>query len=252
MMSEDIVVEDWRGAKPQPKAGRFDRISIAVHWLTVVLVATQFATAWLLNLGGSDASRILLVHRSIGILTWVVVVLRLIWRHAFAYLPPFPVSMPKLQQWIAKLNEYGLYGLLLVQPLTGLGNTLLHGRPFALFVWQVPKWLAPDKSISLLFQSLHELAAWLLLALIGIHAAAALFHGLILRDGVLQRMLPGLVVDAAPAFSGFPCRRSSRAICPAARPAFRLALARGDRRARVGLRERKQPTCAAGCPGRLP
>ena len=129
MMSEDIVVEGWRGAKPQPKAGRFDRISIAVHWLTVLLVATQFATAWLLNLSGSDASRILLVHRSIGILTWVVVVLRLIWRHAFAYLPPFPVSMPKLQQRIAKLNEYGLYGLLLVQPLTGLGNTLLHGRP---------------------------------------------------------------------------------------------------------------------------
>ena len=123
-------------------------------------------------------------------MTWVVVVLRLIWRHAFAYLPPFPVSMPKLQQRIAKLNEYGLYGLLLVQPLTGLGNTLLHGRPFTLFVWQVPVWFAPDKSISLLFQSLHELAAWLLLALIGIHAAAALFHGLILRDGVLQRMLP--------------------------------------------------------------
>ena len=190
MMSEDIFVEDWRGAKPQPRAGHFDRISIAVHWLTVVLVATQFATAWLLNLSGSDTSRILLVHRSIGILTWVVVVLRLIWRHAFAYLPPFPVSMPKLQQRIAKLNEYGLYGLLLVQPLTGLGNTLLHGRPFALFVWQVPIWFAPDKSISLLFQSLHELAAWLLLALIGIHAAAALFHGLILRDGVLQRMLP--------------------------------------------------------------
>lgn len=43
MMSEDIFVEDWRGAKPQPRAGHFDRVSIAVHWLTVVLVATQFA-----------------------------------------------------------------------------------------------------------------------------------------------------------------------------------------------------------------
>jgi hypothetical protein len=58
MMSEDIFVEDWRGAKPQPRAGHVDRVSIAVHWLTVVLVATQFATAWLLNLSGSDTSRI--------------------------------------------------------------------------------------------------------------------------------------------------------------------------------------------------
>jgi cytochrome b561 len=89
-----------------------------------------------------------------------------------------------------KLNEYGLYGFLLVQPLTGLANTLLHGRPFALFVWQVPAWFAPYKAISHLFQTLHELGSWMLLALIGIHAAAALFHGLILRDGVLQRMLP--------------------------------------------------------------
>jgi cytochrome b561 len=37
---------------------------------------------------------------------------------------------------------------------------------------------------------LHEFGVWMLLALIGLHAAAALFHGLILRDGVLQRMLP--------------------------------------------------------------
>jgi hypothetical protein len=29
------------------KAGRFDQISIALHWLTVLLVFTQFATAWL-------------------------------------------------------------------------------------------------------------------------------------------------------------------------------------------------------------
>jgi cytochrome b561 len=38
---------------------------------------------------------------------------RLAWRRRFAYLPPFPESMPKLQQWIAKVNEYGLYVLLL-------------------------------------------------------------------------------------------------------------------------------------------
>jgi cytochrome b561 len=188
-MTQDIFVQDWQAAKPQSKAGRFDRISIAVHWLTLVLVAAQFATAWLLNLSG-EVQQVLFLHRSIGILTWILVILRLIWRRGFAHLPPFPASMPKLQQRLAKLNEYALYGLLLVQPLTGLGNTLLHGRPFALFVWRVPVGFAADKAISHLFHTLHELGAWVLLTLIGVHAAAALFHGLILRDGVLQRMLP--------------------------------------------------------------
>jgi len=189
-MSEDIAVQIWRQAKPHVKAGRFDRISIALHWLTVALVAAQFTTAWLSQAEAGEAARLLLVHRSIGILTWAVVIFRLIWRRTFAHLPPFPASVPKLQQQIAKLNEYALYGLLLLQPLTGLGNTLLHGRPFRLFVWYVPAWFAPDKVVWHTFQWLHEIGAWMFLTLIGLHAAAALFHGLTLRDGVLQRMLP--------------------------------------------------------------
>jgi superoxide oxidase len=189
-MSEDIVGEGWWQTKAHPKAGRFDRISIALHWSTVALVAAQFATAWLANANGGEPAQFMLAHRSIGILTWTVVVLRLMWRWTFAHLPPFPASMPKLQQQIAKLNEYALYALLLLQPLTGLGNTLLHGRPFLLFVWHVPAWFAPDRVIWHAFQRLHEFGVWMLLALIGLHAAAALFHGLILRDGVLQRMLP--------------------------------------------------------------
>ena len=189
-MSEDIVVEGWRQTKPRPKAGRFDRTSITLHWLTVALVAAQFTTAWLADADRSEAALFLLAHRSIGILTWIVVVLRLIWRQTFAHLPPFPANMPKLQQQIAKLNECALYALLLLQPLTGLGNTLLHGRPFRLFVWDMPAWFAPDKVIWHAFQWFHEVGAWMLLTLIGLHAAAALFHGLILRDGVLQRILP--------------------------------------------------------------
>jgi superoxide oxidase len=189
-MSENIVTEDLRDAKPQSKAGRFDQLSITLHWLTVFLVVTQFTTAWLLSQHGSDASALLFAHRSMGTLTWIVVAMRLIWRHGFAYLPPFPASMPTLQQRIAKLNEYGLYGLLLVQPLTGLGNTLFRGGPFALFAWQVPALFAPNKAAAQMFHSIHEFGAWGLLALIGLHAAAALFHELILRDGVFQRMLP--------------------------------------------------------------
>jgi cytochrome b561 len=125
-----------------------------------------------------------------GVLTWAVVSARLIWRRRFAYLPPFPQSMPKLQQWIAKANEYGLYALLLVQPITGLGEVLFHGRSFALFIWEVPALFEPDPSIRALFVKAHEVGGHALLILIGLHTGAALFHGFVLRDGVLQRMLP--------------------------------------------------------------
>jgi cytochrome b561 len=183
------MTEDTRHAAPA-KAGRFDPVSIALHWLTALLIAGQFATAWVMSQGGSDKTMLLTAHRSAGVLTWTLVVVRLIWRHGFARLPPFPDSMPRLQQQAAKLSEYGLYLLLLIQPLTGAGNTLLRGRPFALWAWQVPALLAPDKPMAHLLEAVHEVGAWTLLLLVSLHAAAGLFHGLVLRDGVLQRMLP--------------------------------------------------------------
>jgi superoxide oxidase len=179
--------------KATAKSGRFDQMSIVLHWLTVLLIIGQFTTAWLheaVGHGTSLALAILATHRTIGVLTWTVGLARLAWRRRFAYLPPFPENMPKLQQWIAKANECGLYVLLLVQPITGVGDVVFHGRPFTLFIWQVPALLTPAPAIRSLFQEAHELGANALLALIGLHAGAALFHGLVLRDDVLQRMLP--------------------------------------------------------------
>jgi cytochrome b561 len=172
---------------------RFDHISIALHWLTVLLVVILFSTAWLRETvdHNSDLAMTLLVtHRNSGMLVWIVGVFRLVWRHKFADLPPFPASMPKFQQIVAKANEYGLYLLLLVQPITGLGRVLLRGRPFDLFLWQVPALFAENDSIRHQLAEAHEIGASVLLALIGLHAGAALFHRLVLRDGVLQRMLP--------------------------------------------------------------
>lgn len=189
-LREDKPRANRREAALRANTQRFDQISMAFHWVTVLLIVAQLATAWLVNEDGKDASALLAAHRSMGILTWIMVAARLTWRCGFAYLPPFPTSMPKLQQQIAMLNEYALYMLLLLQPLTGLVATLFGGRPFALFAWRVPAILAADKAASHLFHSIHHLGAWALIALIALHTTAAAFHGVILRDGVLQRMLP--------------------------------------------------------------
>jgi cytochrome b561 len=176
-----------------PGDGRFDQLSIALHWFTVLLIIVQYGSLWLHDAAhhaSNFAVASLSVHRSIGIVTWIVAVIRLVWRHSFADLPPFPPSMPKLQQVIAKANEYGLYLLLLVQPITGLARVWLRGEPFTLFVWAVPALFEPNPAIRTIFIEAHEIGGHALMILIGLHAGAALFHRLVLRDGVLQRMLP--------------------------------------------------------------
>ena len=190
--TEDVELAQLAIAKTvgRARAGRFDQVSIALHWLTVLLILGQFTTAWLVEREIAWAETLLLVHRSMGVTTWGVVVARLTWRRAFAHLPPFPAGMSKLQQELAKLNEYALYLLLLVQPLTGLASLLFRGRPFALFAGQAPALLMPDKPVAHALHAVHVWGAEALLVLIGVHAGAALLHGLVLRDGVLQRMLP--------------------------------------------------------------
>ena len=184
---------EMTAAPAAPKAGRFDQVSIALHWLTLLLVIGQFTLIWLLDQAGDDgaaAGQLLTAHRSEGVALWCVVVFRLVWRSRFAHLPPFPGSMPRWRQLAAKANEYGLYALLLVQPLTGLGDTIWRGKPLTLVIWRVPRLVHADKAVFHLMHGLHELGALALVCLVGMHAAAALLHGLVLRDGVLQRMLP--------------------------------------------------------------
>jgi cytochrome b561 len=59
-----------------------------------------------------------------------------------------------------------------------------------LFAWRVSSVMAGDKPLTALFHQIHALSAWVLLGLIGLHVLAALFHRFVLRDDVLQSMLP--------------------------------------------------------------
>src|SRR5271170_2290716 len=180
---------DW----PRVSDGRrrFDIITIGLHWVTVALIVGMFASAWLLLASDREhAAMLLTVHRSLGVATWLVAIVRLGWRFSYAFLPPFPQNMPKVQQRLAKASEYALYALLLFQPLTGLAQSVTRGRHFMLFAWRVPSVMAGDKPLTALFHQIHALSAWVLLGLIGLHILAALFHRFVLRDEVLQSMLP--------------------------------------------------------------
>jgi superoxide oxidase len=98
--------------------------------------------------------------------------------------------MTALHQLGARLSEYGLYALLLIQPATGVAQTILRGRTFEVFVWSSPPLVARDVALVGIFRAAHEIGASCLFALVGLHAAAALVHHFILRDDVLEAMAP--------------------------------------------------------------
>ncbi len=94
------------------------------------------------------------------------------------------------QRQIAAANHVGLYMLLLVVPMLGwLGVSRFPAlQVFGLV--SLPALAAPDHAASEAAFTLHRLSAFLLVALIALHVAAALHHHFIRRDDVLRRMLP--------------------------------------------------------------
>jgi cytochrome b561 len=181
----------------------FDALTIALHWSTLFLILGLLGTALLHNetRDHSLAGLLLHIHRSLGVTIWALTALRLGWRLTRARMPAFPVSMTASHRLIVRLSEYGLYALLLFQPGTGLGQTLLQGRPFEVFGWNAPAIFAKDLPLAGAFREAHELGAWCLIALVSMHALAALIHHFILRDDVLETMAPALRRRVAPSRS---------------------------------------------------
>jgi superoxide oxidase len=64
------------------------------------------------------------------------------------------------------------------------------GKPIPFFGLELPALLGPDKALAGDIKEVHETVAVLGYWLIGLHAAAALFHHYVRRDDVLRRMLP--------------------------------------------------------------
>jgi cytochrome b561 len=170
----------------------FDAVTIALHATTVILVLCLFAVALAMSQAQeAEALTLLTVHRSLGVTVWVLTLARLAWRMKWAAFPPYPPAMGRAHRLVAQASEYVLYLLLLAQPLTGAIQSIYRGKPFDLFfILRVPAVVDRDRALVHLFHAVHEWGAWTFAALIGVHAAAALFHRFVLRDGVFESMWP--------------------------------------------------------------
>ena len=173
-----------------PTARRF-------HWWTVafvaILVPVGLYMVWRGKTTNFDAltGRIYDLHKLGGFFLLWLVVARLVYR----FRNGAPPDEPTLEWWekaAAHLTHWGLYCLLLAIPLLGWLGVSLYGARSIFGVVSLPPLAAQNQGAAELVFLLHYLAAMLLVAMIGAHVGAALFHHVIRRDGVLRRMLPGL------------------------------------------------------------
>jgi cytochrome b561 len=103
-----------------------------LHWLTAALVLTMLGigVAMVASLGSYHA--LVSLHRPLGILILLVVVIRYVNRR-FSALPPFPETMSAQERFVASTSELLFYALLFVQPLVGWGMLSAARYPIVLF-----------------------------------------------------------------------------------------------------------------------
>ena len=171
---------------------RYGAVAQGFHWVTAVLVLVAF----IYGPGGSetrvyssarDFDRQL--HETLGLAVLALLVLRLAWRLLDEH--PDPPAIPRWMDLASRGVQAGLYVLMFALPLTSITGAWLEGHPLTLLGdVQIPPLLAPAHDIGALLAKLHGWLGDAIMWLAGLHALAAIFHHVVLRDGVLVSMLP--------------------------------------------------------------
>jgi cytochrome b561 len=130
-------------------------------------------------------------HKSIGITLLFLVFFRSLWKLA----NPRPVVAMATARWertSARLSHIGLYALMFTIPLSGWLMNSAKNIPFSLYrIVPWPALIGPDKALGEVFEEWHEGLVSVLLALLVLHIAAALWHHFVKKDTVMIGMLWG-------------------------------------------------------------
>ncbi len=165
------------------------RISIALHWLTAILILGLAAVGLIMTELPTSPLKMQVygLHKSFGLTVLALTVIRLAWRMLAG--TPEAIPAPKAQLVVAKTVHGLMYGLLFAIPLSGWLYNSASGFPLRWFGMPLPKLFTGfNPAIKQMAHALHENLFYALALLLLLHAGAALWHHYIKRDNLLKRM----------------------------------------------------------------
>lgn len=166
-------------------------VSRALHWLLAALLLASLVVGWVMTGLPLSPRRLVLynAHKWAGVVILALTLLRLAWR--LTHPPPPALAMPAWQHAAAAASHALLYALCVAVPLLGWAYSSAAGFPVVLFgVLPLPDFVAADRTLAESIKPWHGRLAHALAALALLHAAAAIKHHVVDRDGLLNRMLP--------------------------------------------------------------
>jgi cytochrome b561 len=179
---------------------QFTALSRLLHWTMAVMVLTMLCVGVAMVVSLANYHVLVSIHRPLGVAILALVVVRFVNR-LLSPLPPFPPTMSRAERLAATASEFTLYGLMFTLPLVGWGMLSAAGYPIVLYgPVRLPFILPHNAMLYAVLRQAHTVLAYLFFLTFLAHLGAILFHTLIVRDGILQRMVPWTVRprEAAP------------------------------------------------------
>ena len=162
-----------------------------LHWVVALFIIGLLIVGTLMtDLQGAFKYKVYDIHKAFGIIVLALVFIRFFWM-LLNPKPLLPETMKPHEKLAAKLGHYSLYGLMFFIPFSGWIMSNSAGYGVSIFgVVNVPAIAAKSDALKDLAKEAHEISTSIIIILLGVHVAAALFHHFIKKDNVLKRMLP--------------------------------------------------------------
>jgi len=161
-----------------------------LHWLMAALVLTMLGIGVAMVASLGDYNQLISIHRPLGILLLLLVVIRYINRR-FSKMPPFPEGFPSAERFVAEASELLLYTLLFLTPLVGWAMLSAAGYPIIMFgSFHLFPILSRNLMLYAALRKTHTILAFLLFFAFVAHFSAVVLHTWVLRDGLFNRMAP--------------------------------------------------------------
>lgn len=170
---------------------RYTTPAIVLHWLLALMILGALAFGMYMTSLPMSPSRLRLYnyHKWVGMTILALSALRLLWR--LTHRPPAGVPMPAWQARLAHGVHVGMYLLFFAVPLVGWAYSSATGFQIVLYgVLPLPSWVPADRDLAEAIKPWHGRLAFTLAALVILHAAGALKHQFVDRDGLIGRMWP--------------------------------------------------------------
>jgi cytochrome b561 len=179
---------------------QFTAFTRLLHWAMAAMVLTMLCIGVAMVASLANYHVLVSIHRPLGIAILVLVVVRFVNRQLTS-LPPFPDTMSPAERRVARASELLMYGLMFVLPLVGWGMLSAARYPIVLYgSLHLPPILPHNLMLYAVLRKAHTILAYLFFLTFLAHFGAILFHTLVVRDGIIKRMVPWNVRPSAQAF----------------------------------------------------